>query len=105
MQPASGLLIFLSTYPQIMLLASLQVRAVKLQGAASGQVDDHVAKEKKDVCFRAQKELILPCVGFPSSLINKIIKEKEWAWKCYSYTCPFQAVKVFLFFRKQEDWG
>lgn len=59
------------------------------------QISKHLKKRKK--------ELILPCIGFNSSLINKIIKVNEWSRKCCSYICPSPNGKVLLLLRKQED--
>lgn len=74
--------------------------------ATLGQVNDHVAKEKKNVCLKQSSKGIASLLHRLSpSLINKIIRENEWTWKCYFFTCLCQGVKILLFFRNQEDWG
>lgn len=73
--------------------------------ATLGQVNDHVAKEKKNVCLKQSSNGIASLLHRLSpSLINKIIRENEWTWKCYFFTCLFQGVKILLFFRNQEAW-
>ena len=90
---------------QIMLLLFLQVRAGLLQECHIRAGEWPRGKGEENVCLKQSSKKIASLLHRLShSLINKIIKENEWTWKCYFYTYLFQGVKVLFFFRNQEDW-